>query len=60
MRGGICKKDEVEFVTWGNLVEITDEVVGFVKGKRKNESGIRRILGSEKLYLASLTIIAVS
>lgn len=54
------KKDEVEFVTWGNLVEITDEVVVFVKGKRKNESGIRRILGSEKLYLASLTIIAVS
>lgn len=50
----------VEFITSIEPIEITDEGVIFVKVERDNKGNKIRINGSEMLYPASSTIIAVS
>lgn len=55
-----AKIDGVEFVTGVEPVEITDEGVIFIRVERDSDGNKTRIAGSEKLYPASSTIIAVS
>ncbi len=55
-----AKIDGVEFVTGVEPVEFTDNGAIFVKVERDSEGRKERIEGSEKLYPASSTIIAVS
>lgn len=55
-----AKIDGVEFVTGVEPVEITDDGVAFIKVERDSDGNRRRIAGTEKLYPASSTIIAVS
>lgn len=55
-----AKIDGVEFETGFEPVEITEEGVIFIKVERDSEGNKHRIEGSEKLYRASSTIIAVS
>lgn len=55
-----AKYDGVEFVTGVEPVEITDEGTIFVKVERDSDGVKHRVEGSEKLYPASSTIIAVS
>lgn len=52
--------DGVEFVNGVEPVEITDDGVIFVRVESDGEGHRRRVEGSEKLYPASSTIIAVS
>jgi len=55
-----AKYDGVEFVTGVEPVEITDEGTIFIKVERDSDGVKHRIEGSEKLYPATSTIIAVS
>lgn len=55
-----AKIDGVKFVTGVEPVEITDDGVIFVEVERDADGSKRRIAGSEKLYPATSTIIAVS
>ncbi len=55
-----AKYDGVEFVTGVEPVEITDEGTVFIKVERDSDGVKHRIEGSEKLYPATSTIIAVS
>ena len=55
-----AKIDGVKFVTGVEPLEITDEGVIFVETEKDAEGNRHRIEGSEKLYPASSTIIAVS
>lgn len=55
-----AKYDGVEFVTGVEPVEITDDGTIFVKVERDEEGNKKRVEGSEKLYPATSTIIAVS
>ncbi len=55
-----AKIDGVEFVTCVEPVEITDEGAVFVNVEHDEEGRHHRIEGTEKLYPASSTIIAVS
>ncbi|MBR5090074.1 MAG: FAD-dependent oxidoreductase, partial [Ruminiclostridium sp.] len=55
-----AKYDGVEFVTGVEPVEITDEGTIFVRIEKDDEGNKHRVEGSEKLYPASSTIIAVS
>lgn len=55
-----AKYDGVEFVTCVEPVEITDDGAIFVQVEQDSEGHRHRIEGSEKLYPASSTIIAVS
>ena len=52
--------DGVKFITGVEPVEITDDGVIFVRVERDAEGNKKRIEGSEELYPASSTIIAVS
>ena len=55
-----AKYDGVEFVTGVEPVEITDDGTIFIKVERDSDGVKHRIEGSEKLYPATSTIIAVS
>ena len=55
-----AKIDGVKIITNVEPIEITDEGVIFVKVERDSEGNKTRITGSEQLYPASSTIIAVS
>jgi len=55
-----AKYDGVEFVTGVEPVEITDEGTIFIKVERDSDGVKHRVEGSEKLYPATSTIIAVS
>ncbi|MBQ9384517.1 MAG: NAD(P)-dependent oxidoreductase [Ruminiclostridium sp.] len=55
-----AKYDGVEFVTGVEPVEITEEGTIFVRVEKGEDGSKHRIEGSEKLYPASSTIIAVS
>ena len=55
-----AKFDGVEFVTGVEPVEITDEGTVFIKVERDSDGVKHRVEGSEKLYPATSTIIAVS
>ncbi len=55
-----AKIDGVEFVTSVEPVEITDDGVIIIKVERDSNGNRRRIEGSEKLYPATSTIIAIS
>ncbi len=55
-----AKYDGVEFVTGVEPVEITDDGTVFVRVERSEDGVKRRVEGTEKLYPASSTIIAVS
>lgn len=55
-----AKIDGVEFITGLEPVEITDDGVIFVRVETDEEGNKKRIEGSEKLYPAASTIIAVS
>ena len=55
-----AKIDGVEFETGLEPVEITDEGAVFIRVARDSEGNKHRIEGTEKLYPASSTIIAVS
>ena len=50
----------MEFINGVEPVEITDDGVIFVRVERDSEGNKTRITGSEQLYPASSTIIAVS
>ena len=55
-----AKYDGVEFVTGVEPVEITDDGTIFIKVERDSDGVKHRVEGSEKLYPATSTIIAVS
>lgn len=55
-----AKIDGVRFITGVEPLEITDEGVIFIDVERDAEGNRKRIDGTEKLYPASSTIIAVS
>ncbi len=55
-----AKFDGVEFVTGVEPVEITDDGTVFVRVEKDEDGNKHRVEGSEKLYPASSTIIAVS
>ncbi|MCR5122573.1 MAG: NAD(P)-dependent oxidoreductase [Ruminococcus sp.] len=55
-----AKYDGVEFVTGAEPVEITDDGTIFVRVEKGEDGVKRRVEGTEKLYPASSTIIAVS
>ena len=56
----LAKIDGVQFVHGVEPVEITDEGTIFVQVERDSEGNKKRVEGSERLYPASSTIIAVS
>lgn len=56
----LAEIDGVEFITGVEPVEITDEGTIFAQTECDSEGNRKRVEGSEKLYPASSTIIAVS
>lgn len=56
----LAKIDGVEFISGLEPVEITDNGVIFIRSEQDSEGNRHRIEGSEKLYPASSTVIAIS